>query len=147
MTKLFFRISTAALVLFAACALAMPAWAQTAAGDPEAWHAPTPEQPDVILVKNATVWTSGPQGKLENADLLIRRGKVEKVGTDLEAPKGAVVIDGTGKHVTPGLIDCHSHSFIVGGTSPLISCLVLCSQSAVFRYRRLSWNFTMLGSM
>jgi imidazolonepropionase-like amidohydrolase len=93
------------------------ALAGTAAGDPEAWHVSTPEQPEAVLVKNATVWTSGPQGTLENADLLIRRGKVVEVGHDLVAPKGAVVIDGTGKHVTPGLIDAHSHSFIVGNVN------------------------------
>ena len=69
-----------------------------------------PEQPAAVLVRNATVWTSGPQGRLENADLLVRNGQVAEVGRDLSAPSGAVVIDGTGKHVTPGLIDPHIHS-------------------------------------
>jgi imidazolonepropionase-like amidohydrolase len=69
-----------------------------------------PEQPEHVLVRDATVWTQGPQGKLENADLLVTRGKVARVGVDLSAPAGAVVIDGTGKHVTPGLIDAHVHS-------------------------------------
>ena len=69
-----------------------------------------PVQPAAVLVKNATVWTSGPQGKLEGADLLVQAGKVTRVGKGLTAPAGAVVIDGTGKHVTPGLIDPHSHS-------------------------------------
>ena len=69
-----------------------------------------PTQPAAVLVRNATVWTSGPQGRLENADLLVQGGKVVKVGLKLAAPAGAVVIDGTGKHVTPGLIDPHTHS-------------------------------------
>jgi imidazolonepropionase-like amidohydrolase len=69
-----------------------------------------PVQPAAVLVKNATVWTSGPQGKIEGADLLVQAGKVTRVGKGLTAPAGAVVIDGTGKHVTPGLIDPHSHS-------------------------------------
>jgi imidazolonepropionase-like amidohydrolase len=69
-----------------------------------------PVQPAAVLVKNATVWTSGPQGKLEGADLLVQAGKVTRVGKGLTAPAGAVVIDATGKHVTPGLIDPHSHS-------------------------------------
>ena len=69
-----------------------------------------PEQPDAVVVRNATVWTQGPQGQLEGADLLIRNGAVEAVGVDLDAPGGAVEIDGTGKHVTPGLIDPHIHS-------------------------------------
>ncbi|MCA2989990.1 amidohydrolase family protein [Gemmatimonas sp.] len=68
-----------------------------------------PAQPAAVLVRNATVWTSGPQGKLENADLLVQAGKVVRVGTGLTAPAGATVIDATGKHVTPGLIDPHTH--------------------------------------
>ena len=61
-------------------------------------------------MRNATVWTQGPQGRLENADLLVRAGKVVQVGKRLTAPRGAVVIDATGKHVTPGLIDPHTHA-------------------------------------
>ncbi|MBU6365313.1 MAG: amidohydrolase family protein [Gemmatimonadetes bacterium] len=73
-------------------------------------RAAPPEQPAAVLVRNATVWTQGPQGRLENADLLVQGGKVVRVGTKLSAPAGAVVIDAAGKHVTPGLIDPHTHS-------------------------------------
>ena len=69
-----------------------------------------PEQPAAVVVRNATVWTQGPQGMLEGADVLVRAGRVEAVGMDLDAPGGAVEIDATGKHVTPGLIDPHIHS-------------------------------------
>lgn len=69
-----------------------------------------PQQPAAVLVRNATVWTQGPQGRLEGADLLIRQGRIVEVGRGLTAPGGAVVIDGTGKHVTPGMIDPHIHS-------------------------------------
>jgi imidazolonepropionase-like amidohydrolase len=69
-----------------------------------------PEQPGAVIVRNATVWTQGPQGRLENADVLIVEGQVAEVGSGLDAPRGAVEIDGTGKHVTPGLIDPHIHS-------------------------------------
>ncbi len=69
-----------------------------------------PEQPAAVVVRNATVWTQGPQGMLEGADLLVRAGTVEAVGMDLDAPGGAVEIDATGKHVTPGMIDPHIHS-------------------------------------
>ena len=69
-----------------------------------------PAQPEWVVVRNATVWTQGPQGKMENADLLVRSGQVAEVGRDLDAPRGAVEIDATGKHVTPGLIDPHIHS-------------------------------------
>ncbi len=69
-----------------------------------------PQQPAAVVVRNATVWTQGPQGRLENADLLVRAGKVVQVGTNLSAPSGAVEVDATGKHVTPGLIDPHTHA-------------------------------------
>ncbi len=72
-----------------------------------------PEQPAAVVVRNATVWTQGPQGRLENADLLVQSGKVMRVGQKLTAPRGAVEVDATGKHVTPGLIDPHTH----GGVS------------------------------
>ncbi|MCY3772064.1 MAG: amidohydrolase family protein [Gemmatimonadetes bacterium] len=74
-----------------------------------------PERPEHILVRNATVWTLDDQGKLENADLLIQAGKIVEVGTGLAAPGGALEIDGTGKHVTPGIIDAHSHTAILEG--------------------------------
>ena len=73
-------------------------------------RASIPEQPDAVVVRNATIWTMGPQGRLDGADLLIRQGRVTDVGMGLNAPRGAVEIDGTGKHVTPGLIDPHIHS-------------------------------------
>ncbi len=68
---------------------------------------------ETILIRNATVWTMENAGKLENADVLIRDGKIAAVGKNLSAA-GARVIDGTGKHVTPGIIDEHSH---IGATS------------------------------
>lgn len=67
--------------------------------------------PNAVLVDNATLWTCGPDGKLEDWDILFVDGKIDKIAPDISIPKGsAIVIDGTGKHVTPGLIDCHSHS-------------------------------------
>lgn len=69
-----------------------------------------PEQPQTLLVRGATVWTCGPAGKLENADLLIKAGKIAQIGKDLAVPAGAMTIEAKGKHVTPGLIDAHSHA-------------------------------------
>jgi imidazolonepropionase-like amidohydrolase len=63
---------------------------------------------ETILVKNATVWTSDDAGKLENTDVLVKNGKIAQVGKNL-SESGARVIDGTGKHLTPGIIDEHSH--------------------------------------
>lgn len=64
--------------------------------------------PETIIFKNATVWTSDAVGKLENTDVLVRNGKIEQVGKNLNA-SGARVIDATGKHLTAGIIDEHSH--------------------------------------
>src|SRR5690606_16291462 len=63
---------------------------------------------ETILIKNATVWTNEKEGILQNTDVLVRNGKIEKIGKNLSA-SGARVIDGTGKHLTPGIIDEHSH--------------------------------------
>ncbi|HIG17973.1 MAG TPA: amidohydrolase, partial [Candidatus Handelsmanbacteria bacterium] len=74
-----------------------------------------PEQPRAILVRGATIWTSGPNGILEDADLLVRDGRIAVIGQDLKVPSDAVVIDATGKHVTPGLVDAHVHVGAMGG--------------------------------
>lgn len=76
-----------------------------------------PEQPEWLLVRGGTVWTSGPQGRLDDADLLVHRGKIEGVGRNLKAPTGAKIIDAKGRHVTPGLIDAHSHTAISRGVN------------------------------
>nr|WP_319510711.1 amidohydrolase family protein [uncultured Draconibacterium sp.] len=70
-----------------------------------------PQYKDYII-KNATVWTMEDDGVLENADVLVKDGKIARVGKDL---KGGNVweIDGTGMHVTPGIIDEHSHMALV----------------------------------
>jgi imidazolonepropionase-like amidohydrolase len=62
------------------------------------------------------VWTSEAAGKLEGTDVLLVGGKISKVGKNLLA-KDARVIDGTGKHLTPGIIDEHSHIAIIGGVN------------------------------
>lgn len=64
--------------------------------------------PGTYLIKNATVWTSEKEGKLEGADVLVKGGKIARVGKNL-SDAAATVIDGTGKHLTAGIIDEHSH--------------------------------------
>ncbi|MCP9200923.1 amidohydrolase family protein [Gramella sp. GC03-9] len=66
-----------------------------------------PEQQNVLF-KNATVWTSEAEGVLENTDVLVRNGQIARIGKDLNAG-GARVIDATGKHLTAGIVDEHSH--------------------------------------
>jgi len=68
------------------------------------WDAP----PADLLIQNATVMTVS-QGTIENASILVRNGKIAAVGTDVSVPNNANVIDASGKYVTPGVIDAHSH--------------------------------------
>ena len=75
-----------------------------------------PERQD-IHIKNATVWTADEAGVLENTDVLIRDGEFYRIGQNLSTPRGYTVIDGTGKHITPGIIDEHSHIAIEGGVN------------------------------
>lgn len=76
--------------------------------EPYGWTEDQQPKQETILIKNATVWTNEADGVLENTDVLIRNGKIAAVGKNLSEPT-ARVIDGTGKHVTPGIIDEHSH--------------------------------------
>ena len=82
-----------------------------------------PAQPAVLLIKGATIWTCGSGGVIEHADLLVRAGRIAAVGRELEAPAGALVLDGTGKHVTPGLIDAHSHMAIEGNVNEMTDAI------------------------
>lgn len=83
-----------------------------------AYGSAQPIEAEDLLIRNATIWTMEAPGVLENADVLIRDGKIAAVGKNLNAA-GARVIDGTGKHVTPGIIDEHSH--IVGGGNEILT--------------------------
>ncbi|MDX1332906.1 MAG: amidohydrolase family protein, partial [Robiginitalea sp.] len=66
-----------------------------------------PRQEDVLF-KNATVWTGEAEGILENTDVLVRDGKIARIGQNLSGGRTKVV-DATGKHLTAGIIDEHSH--------------------------------------
>lgn len=63
-----------------------------------------------VLIRNATVMTAA-RGTLENTDILIRDGKISRIGKNINAGS-ARVIDATGKYVTPGIIDAHSHGMM-----------------------------------
>ncbi|MBC7687436.1 MAG: amidohydrolase family protein, partial [Aquabacterium sp.] len=80
-----------------------------------------------ILIKNATVWTNEKEGKLSATDVLIKNGKIAAVGKDLK-DASAKIIDGTGKHLSAGIIDEHSHIAVSGGVNE-------CSQSVTAETR------------
>ncbi len=69
------------------------------------------------LIKNIRVWTNEKEGILENADVLLYKGKIHQIGKDILVPEGAVVINGKGKQLTPGIIDEHSHIAISRGVN------------------------------
>jgi len=60
------------------------------------------------LITNVTIY-DGEGGRIDGGQILLADGKVQALGKNLDAPQGATVIDGTGKWVTPGVIDVHSH--------------------------------------
>ena len=64
-----------------------------------------------ILIKNATVMTAT-AGTLQATDILVRNGKIAQIGKGLTAAAGVKTIDATGKFVTPGIIDAHSHAML-----------------------------------
>ncbi len=78
-------------------------------------------KPENVLIKNATVWTSEKEGKLVNTDVLVKKGKISAIGKNL-SDASAKIIDGTGKHLSAGIIDEHSHIAGSGGINE-------CSQS------------------
>ena len=63
-----------------------------------------------ILIKNTTVWTNEKEGILQQTDVLIKDGKISAIGKNLTST--GQVVDGTGKHLTPGIVDEHTH---IGG--------------------------------
>lgn len=85
-----------------------------------------PKQEDV-LIKNATVWTNEAADFLPNTDVLIKNGKIAAIGKNLNA-SGVKQIDATGKYLSPGIIDEHSHIAITGGVNE-------CSQSVTAEAR------------
>ncbi len=80
-------------------------------------RAKPPELPELVAFKNATIWTSGPQGVITDGTLIVEKGRILSVGpsSEIQIPPQALVVDCRGKHLTPGMIDCHSHIASDGG--------------------------------
>ncbi len=76
-----------------------------------------PDQPRPTAFVHATIWTCGPAGLIADGTLLVAEGKIVAVGKEIVIPEGAEVIDVRGMHLTPGVIDCHSHMATDGGVN------------------------------
>ena len=72
-----------------------------------------------ILIKNVTVWTNEGDSVLKDHDVYIVDGKIVRIAPNIDAPKLAFakILDGTGKHLTPGIIDEHSHIALTSGVN------------------------------
>ena len=78
-----------------------------------------PEAREFAIV-GASLWTSDGRGMLRNGAVHVRGGKIVFAGARSELrqlPADVPVLDATGKHLTPGLIDCHSHTGIRRGVN------------------------------
>ncbi len=69
-----------------------------------------PPMAAAFVLRGATVWTVAKDGVLAGADVYVKDGKIAAVGVGLRVPVGTAEVDARGKHVTPGIIDCHSHT-------------------------------------
>ena len=87
---------------------------------PGAVHLSAQARPSVVAITNATVLTVT-KGTIERGTVVIKDGKIASVGANVAVPSGAEVVDGSGRFVTPGIIDAHSHiaadSINEGGTT------------------------------
>lgn len=75
------------------------------------------EGPRAVVVRNATIWTQSTRGTLADADMLVVNGRISAVGSALRVPAGTVEIDARGRHVSPGIIDAHSHMAMARGVN------------------------------
>ena len=104
----------------AACMLALLA-VGTPTGDEGAQHPfeiEAQRRPELVtggtcVIRGATVHSA--VGPARIADVFVRDGDITAVGPDLAVPEGTLVVDGTGRHLAPGVIDCHSHMAIERG--------------------------------
>lgn len=123
---------------FALLALALAA--------PAAAQGPAP-----TLIRNGTVVTVT-RGTLAETDILVRDGKIAAIGRNLAAPAGATVVDATGKYVSPGIIDPHSHMMGDGGinegslsVTSMVRIQDILNPTAIGVYRALAGGVTLIN--
>lgn len=76
-----------------------------------------PAKHQSVVFRNVNLWTCGESGLLQSTDLLIQNGLILAIGENLQVPENAIEFDLKGKHITPGIIDCHSHMGTDGGVN------------------------------
>lgn len=130
----------------------LSAHAQDWTPDIEAWNSPEPPQPEAVVIRNVTVWPATHDEVIENADVLFRRGKITAIGQDLNAPRGAIEIDGSNHHITPGIVDNHSHAAIIGGVNEAsristadVKILDVIDSESINIYRQLAGGVTTIN--
>ncbi len=62
-----------------------------------------------FAIRNVRVFNG--KSVVPNTTVLVYRGRITQIGEDLKPPAGAELVDGSGKTLIPGLIDCHTHAF------------------------------------
>lgn len=118
--------------------------------------------PETLLLTNATIWTATDRGTFETGWLFIRQGRILRVEPG-PAPEWMldgsneeiVVLDVSGKHITPGLIDAHSHTslfrFGVNEAGQAVTAEVRIGDSldpsAINWYRQLAMGVTTVNSL
>jgi len=133
-----------------AAATAAPNAQQAPPLDLTAVSLPIPPAGKLVAITNATIMTAS-NGTIEKGTIVIRDGKIAAVGADVPVPAGAKIIDGTGKYVTPGIIDAHSHSAaeaINEGTLSITSMVRIedvLRQDGISLYRQLAGGTTTLN--
>lgn len=133
------------LILSLLCALALGVVAQaqsrTAAG-----------KSGEILIQNATIMTAS-HGTIAGGSILVRDGKIAAVGKNVKAGPNARVIDATGKFVTPGFVDAHSHTALdsVNESSYSVTAMVrmrdVINETDINIYRQLAGGMTTIHQL
>jgi imidazolonepropionase-like amidohydrolase len=72
------------------------------------WVAAFSAGADTVVIRGGTILTVT-RGTMENGSILVRDGKIAAVGTSVDVPSDAEIIEASGSFVMPGIIDAHSH--------------------------------------
>ncbi|MEN0021419.1 MAG: amidohydrolase family protein, partial [Planctomycetota bacterium] len=128
-------------------------------GYPFGAYATTLPEQDTYVLANATVWTASDDSDapIENTTVIVRDGKIvtlTNAGTRVGRDPDDVRIDSTGLHITPGIIDAHSHTGISFGVNEAgQACTAevrigdVTNPDAISWYRQLAAGVTSVNSM